>query len=182
MRVVERFLSLLLALAVVVGSVLLALEVGWTVAGEAPLLIDWRSAYASGGHNAWDSTPARLIAVVAVAVGLLLLLAELKPRRAARLTMTSTDPTINAAITRRSVRATLLDGARHIDGISGATATVGKRKVTVKAVSRLGSTDTVEGLTGELEDTLRSRLDALQLARSPRLQASVTPRRGARSN
>lgn len=181
MRVIERFLSLLLALALVVGSVLLALEVGWAVAGKAPLLIKWKSAYTSGGANAWDSTPARIIAVIAIVVGVLLLLAELKPRRAPRLRLTSTDSSIDAAITRRSLRATLLSGAKQVDGVSSAKVKISKRKATVSAVSRLGSADTAKELTGELESALRGRLDALQLAKTPKLRARVAPRRGARS-
>lgn len=181
MRVVERFLSLLLALAIVVGAVLLALEVGWAALGKPPLLIAWRTAYSSGGRNAWDSTPARVLAVVLLVVGLLLLIAELKPRRAPRLEMTSIDPYTDTAITRRSLRATLLNGARQVDGVSDAKAKVSKRKVNVIAVSRLGSADTAKGLTGELEAAVRGRLDALQLAAAPTLRARVAPRRGARS-
>jgi len=180
-RVIERFLSLLLALAVVAGAVLLALEVGWAVAGQQPLLVPWRGAYTSGTTNSWDSAPARILAVALIAVGLLLLLAELKPRRASRLPMVSSDPTIDAAITRRSLRASLLNAAKQVDGVSGATAKVSTRTATVKAVSRLGSAETASGLTGELEATLRARLDALQLAKTPRLRARVSPRRGARS-
>lgn len=181
MRVIERFLSLLLALALVVGSVLLALEVGWAVAGRAPLLVKWKSAYTSGGSNAWDTAPARILAVIAIIVGVLVLLAELKPRRAPRLKMTSTDPNIDAAITRRSLRATLLSGAKSVDGVSDAKVKVNKRKATVKAVSRLGSAGTARELTSELETALRGRLDALQLAKTPKLRARVAPRRGARS-
>ncbi len=181
MRVIERLLSLLLALAIVAGAVLLALEVGWAVAGKPPLLVQWRSAYTSGTTNSWDSTPARIIAIALLVVGLLLLLAELKPRRASRLSMISTDPAIDAAITRRSLRSSLLNGAKQVAGVSGAKAKVSKRKATVTAVSRLGSVDTARELTGEVESSLQARLDALQLAKSPRLRARVSPRRGARA-
>lgn len=181
MRVVERFLSLLLALAVLAGSVLLALEVAWAVAGQPPLLVPWPTAYDAGTSNAWDSTPLRATAAALLVVGLLLLLAMLKPRRAPRLKLTGSDPAVDAAITRRSLRSTLLDGARQVDGISGAKAKVSKRKATVQATSRLGSADTAKALTGELETALRSRLEALQLAKTPRLRVRVAPRRGARS-
>ena len=182
MRILERFLSLLLGLAVVVGAVLLALEVGWAVTGKAPLLVQWRSAYLSGTTDSWDSTPARIVAITLTAVGLLLLLVELKPRRASRLQLVSGDPTIDAAITRRSLRASLRNGATQVDGVSGATARVSGRTATVKAVSRLGSADTARSLTGELDAALQSRLDALALAKTPRLRTRVSPRRGARSD
>ena len=181
MRVVERFLSLLLALAVLAGSVLLALEVGGAVAGRPPVLVQWRSAYTGGNENAWDAAPVRLLAIALVVAGLLLLLVTAKPRRPSRLRMTGSDPTIDAAMTRRSLRSTLLDGAKQVAGVSSAKVRVSKRKATVDATSRLGSTDAARGLTGELEGVLRGRLDALQLAKPPRLRARVAPRRGARN-
>ncbi len=181
MRVLERFLSLLLALAVVVGAVVLALEVGWAVAGQPPLLVQWHPAYTAGTVNAWDTTAARVTAIAVLAGGLLLLLVTLKPRRAPRLPLTETEPGVNAAITRRSLRATLLAAAGQVDGISSAKAKVSKRKATVRASSRLGSDDTAQALTGQLQTALSTRLDGLQLARPPRLRTRVSPRTSTRS-
>lgn len=181
MRAIERILSLLLALAIVVGAVLLALEVGWAVAGKPPLLVQWTTAYTAGTTNTWDTTAARVTAIAVLAVGLLLLLVALKPRRAPRLPLTETEPGVDAAITRRSLRATLLSAAQQVDGISSAKAKVRKRKATVRASSRLGSDDTATALTGQLETALRARLDALQLARPPKLRARVSARTGTRS-
>lgn len=181
MRVVERLLSLLLALAVAVGSVVLALEVAWSVAGRRPLLVDWRPAYTAGRQDSWGSAPVRAVAIGLLVLGLLLLFAELKPRPTPRLRLTSTDAGVDAAITRRSLRSTLLNVAGQVDGISSARAKVGRRHVRVQAVSRLGSAETAKGLTGELEGALRHRLDALQLARPPRLRVRVVPRRGTES-
>lgn len=182
MRILERFLSLVFALAVIAGSVVLALEVGWAVAGREPLLVQWRSAYDLGNDNQWDTAVARTVAAGLVLLGLVLLFIALKPRRAPRLKLTAGSPGVDAAITRRSLRNTLLTTATRVDGISGAKANVSKRKATVTATSRLGSADTARGLTGELESALRARLDGLQLARTPRLRARVSPRPGARSS
>lgn len=181
MRVIERFLALILALALPVGAVLLALEVGWAVTGHRPLFVPWHGAYTSGQRKAWDTAPARIIAVVSLLVGLLLLLAELKPRRPSRLAMTPGPAGVDAAITRASLRTTLRWAAAGVDGISGATAKVTKRRAKVSAVSRLGSPDTAQRLTGELDRALRGRLDALKLAKPPKLRARVAPRRGAGS-
>lgn len=181
MRAFERLLSLLLAVAVVVGSLLLAVEVVWAALGKSPLLIQWQSTYDRGGTDAWDSAPVRTAAVVLLVVGLLLLLAELKPRRTPRLQLTGTDPSFDAAVTRRSLRSALLNAAKQVDGISGAKARVSGRRARVTATSRLGSVETAQSLTSELEAALRERLDSLQLARTPRLRARVTPRRHSRS-
>lgn len=181
MRVVERILSLLLAVAVILGSVVLALEVLWAAFGQDPLLVPWQSSYARGNAQAWDTPPVRIAAVVLVVIGLLLLLAELTPRRTPRLQMIGSDPTIDAAITRRSLRSALLNAARQVDGVSSARVTVSRRKASVTATSRLGSADTAQGLTAELETALRERLDSLQLAKTPRLRTRVNPRRQARS-
>ena len=181
MRVLERLLSLLLALAIAAGAVLLALEVGWAAAGKDPRLVPWDSAYTSGTTNAWDSTPARIVVIALIAVGLLLLAAELKPRRVSRLRMVGDDPSIDAAITRRSLQASLITGARQVDGVSGARAKVTRRRVTVRAVSKLGTAETARSLAAELDDALRSRMDAMHLAKTPRLRTRVSPRRGARN-
>ena len=180
MRILERFLSLVVALALVAGSVLLALEVGYAAAGKPPLLVPWPRLYELG-DNQWDTALVRLVAAGVLLVGLLLLLIALKPRRAPRLRIASSQPGVDAAITRRSLRTTLLNAATRVDGISGAKAKVSKRKVTVTATSRLGTPDTARSLTGQLEAALRARLDSLQLAKTPRLRARVSPRRGARS-
>lgn len=182
MRVLERLLALLLAAAVAVGSLVLAAEVLWAALGKQPLLVPWRSTYARGNADAWDSASVRLVAVGVLVAGLLLLVAELTPRRAPRLRMTGSDPTVDAAVSRRSLRSALLAAAKQVDGISGAKAKVSKRAAKVTATSRLGSAETARGLTGELEAALRERLDGLQLARTPRLRARVTPKRQARSS
>lgn len=182
MRVVERVLSLLFALALIVGAVLFAVEVGWAVAGQRPLLVQWRSAYTNGRSHAWDTAPIRIAAVVLLVVGLLLLIAELKPRRPARLAMTSNTAGVDTAITRRGLRAALIRTAKQVDGISGASATVTRRKARVTATSRLGDAATAKTLTGELSSRLTSQLQALQLARTPKLRATVNPRRTARSS
>ncbi len=124
----------------------------------------------------------RLVAVGVLAAGLLLLVAEHKPRRTPRLQMTGSDPTVDAAVSRRSLRSALLGFAKQVDGISGAKAKVTKRKAKVTATSRPGSAGGAQGLTAELEAALRERLDSLKLARTPKLRARVTPRRRARSS
>ncbi len=180
MRALERVLSLLLALAVAVGSVLLALEVAWAVAGKDPLLLQWHGLLQSGRSDAWDTAPVRTTAVVVVVVGLLLLLIALTPRRAPRLPLTPADGKVDAALTRRSLRTVLLAAAGRVDGISGARATVTRRKASVTATSRLGSAETAKDLTAELQQTLQTTLDDLQLATTPRLRARVLTRTGSR--
>lgn len=181
MRALERVLSVLLALALVVGSVLLALEVAWAVAGKPPLLVTWKGALSSGQTDAWDTAPVRTTAVVLVVLGLLLLLVALKPRRPSRLPLSSGDQHVDAALTRRSLRTLLQSAAGRVDGISGARAKVSRRRATVTASSRLGSADTAADLTSQLQQTLQERLDALQLRTTPRLRARVLTRTGRSS-
>lgn len=178
MRIVERVLSLLLALALVVGSVLLALEVAWAVARKAPLLVQWHGLLRSGRADAWDTAPVRTTAVVVAVVGLLLLLVALKPRRAPRLPLATADDHVDAALTRRSLRSVLVGAASRVDGLSGARATVSRRRASVTATSRLGSPETAKDLTDQLQQRLQETLDDLQLTRTPRLKARVLTRTG----
>ncbi len=85
MRTLNRVLTLLISVAVIVAAAVLAVEVVVAVFGLHPLLLDWRTAYRAGRTDAWDSTIVRVIAAAVALVGLLLLAAQLKPRRLRRL-------------------------------------------------------------------------------------------------
>lgn len=180
MRVIERLLSLLLALALIVGAVVLAVEVGYALLDKPPALVPWRGLYERGTTSAWDTAPVRLVAAAVLLLGLLLLVGELKPRRPSRLAMRRQTEGVDTAVTRRGLRSTLVRAALEVDGISAATAKVGRRRARVSATSRLGDKAAAAALSSAVAGRAQARLDALQLARPPKLRTHVAPRRSAR--
>lgn len=179
MRLIERLLSLLLAAAVVIGAVLLALEVGAAAVGADPVLVRWRGLYDTGWQDTWSSTSVRVVAAVALAVGLVLLVLTLKPRRVRRLRLATDVPGVDAGISRSALRAACVRAAREVDGVTGASASVGRRRTTVRATSRLGDEEVARGLQAQVEQSVRARLDGLRLRRSPALRVRVAARQGS---
>lgn len=181
MRVIERFLALLVAIAVVGGAVLLALEVIWAGLSRPPLVVKWHGLYDAAGRDAWPSAPVRIIAIIAIAIGLVLLVIELKPRRAKRLRLTDLTEGVDAALTRKALRNAMVRSAKEVDGIRSVNAKVSRRKASVHAVSRLGEDEGAGQLQGELTGHLEERLEQLQLRRPPRVRASVSARSGGKA-
>lgn len=182
MRVIERLLSLLLAVALVVGAVVLAVEVGYALFDQPPALVPWRGLYARGTTSAWDTAAVRLVAAAVLLLGLLLLLGELKPRRPSRLALTRQTEGVDTAVTRRGLRSTLVRAAKEVDGISTASAKVGRRRARISATSRLGDKAAARGLSSAVAGRVQGRLDGLDLARPPKLRTRVAPRRTSRSS
>ncbi len=90
-------LTVLVSVAVIVAASVLAVEVVVAVFGLHPLLLDWWGAYRAGCGHAWDSTIVRVIAAAGALVGLLLLAAQLKPRRVRGIEVSSQDASTDTA-------------------------------------------------------------------------------------
>ncbi len=177
MRTLNRVLTLLFAVALAAVGVLLAVETAVAVFGSNPVLLDWRSAYRAGRSDTWDSTLVRVIAAAVTAVGLLLLLLELKPRRVRRLRVDSADAHTDAALTRAGLRSALQKAAESVDGITGASVKVGRRRAKVTAQSRGGQAELAQGLDTEVRTAVTERLAALQLRHPPRPRTTVQTRK-----
>lgn len=176
MRTVNRLLTVLVSLALVAFGVVLAVEVVVALVGADPLLVNWRGAYRAGRRDSWDSAAVRLLASALTATGLLLLLAQLKPRRISRLPVSTDDRYTDAALTRAAVRSALRRAAEEVDGISAATVKVGRRRATVVARTRASEPGLGQLLAAEVRRATGDRLTALQLHRRLRLRTRVRTR------
>jgi len=166
MRTLNRVLTLLVSVAVIVAAAVLAVEVLVAVFGLHPLLLDWRAAYRAG----------RTAAAVAL-VGLLLLAAQLKPRRVRRLKVSSQDANTDAALTRAGVRSALRRAATDVDGINSAKVKLGRRAAKVTASSRASQAGLTQDLNTEVRTAVADRLASLQLRHAPRARTSVQTRK-----
>ncbi len=177
MRTLNRVLTLLVSVAVIVAAAVLAVEVVVAVFGLHPLLLDWRAAYRAGRTDAWDSTIVRVIAAAVALVGLLLLAAQLKPRRVRRLKVSSQDANTDAALTRAGVRSALRRAALDVDGINSAKVKLGRRTAKVTASSRASQAGLAQDLNTEVRTAVAERLASLQLRHAPRARTSVQTRK-----
>ncbi|WP_433605400.1 DUF6286 domain-containing protein [Dactylosporangium sp. CA-139114] len=174
MRLVNRLLALIVSLALVAGAVVIVVDVVAVLTGHRPIAVDWLAVYRWGSHMTWASGEVRLICVLLAVVGLALLGMELKPRRPARLRTDSDNPATDAAYTRRCVRQTVRDAVTDVDGVDDADVTIRRRHLRVHAKSIAREAVPAASLRDSVTQAARSRLDALQLHRPPKVTVRIS--------
>lgn len=176
MRLVNRPLALILAVALAGASIIVIIEVIAVAVHASPVVVHWTTWYQWAGKTRWDALVVKAWSVILIVAGVLLLAAELKPRRVTRVTLRSGDKATDAALTRRGVAGTLRAAATGIDGITSAAITVRRRRARVTATSAARGRAAAAALKQPLTQALRGRLEDLDLRRPPRLKVRVTSR------
>lgn len=175
MRMLNRVLAVLFAFALIALGILVPVEVIRAALSKRPWLLPWESLTADLTRNSWQAGPIRAVLIGAALVALLLLTAQLKPRRPGALPLTPSADGVEASTTRRSLQKTLERAASEVDGVSTATARVGRRTAKITARSFLREAG---GLRELLTEHVTSRLDSLSLAHPPRLDVRVQQEEG----
>jgi len=172
MKLTNRFLAVLVALALLILSVLVVVEIVWVLAlgGSQQVLLPYPAVADYLAGLTWNSRPARIILIVLVIVGALLLLAELRRSKPGLLTLASSEEPVTVGVERRTLQKAAASAATEVDGINSAKARVARRRVSVSAVSGVRDTS---GLQEALTHRMQSWLDELSLARPPRLSVRV---------
>jgi hypothetical protein len=175
MRLLNRPLALILAVALAGASVLLIVEVIAHALHVGPAIVPWHVWYRWAHRTRWDALVIKVWSVVLIVIGALVLAAELRPPRVTRLRLQSGDAT-DAAVTRSGLAGTLRGAATGVDGITGAAVTIrrGRARVTARSAARgRAAADTLrEPVTGAVRD----RLDSMDLRHPPRLTVRVITR------
>ena len=168
MRIVNRVLAAVLALGLLVGGLIVAVEI--VVAGfdRRPWVLPHDDWYRSARLRTWDSAPPRWIFIGLIVAGLVLLVLQLARRRPTVLTLTP--GAVPADVGRRSLEKSLVREATSVDGIAAAKAKVKKDKAQVVASSNRRQTDDLEPAVSRALDR---RMAAIGLARPPALRVKV---------
>ncbi len=179
MRLVNRVLAALLSLALLIVSVVLIAEIIAYVANRRTVVVSWHPAYDWAKHHTWTSGSIRVICGILIFVGLVLLLAELKPARVSRL---AADPAeagadaIDTAYTRRGLAAAIRSAVTAVDGVRSTAVKVKRRKVRIAATASAQDREAARSLRDPIADAARQRLAALKLRRPPSVSVRVSPR------
>jgi hypothetical protein len=170
-RVVNRVIAAVLALALLVGGLLVAVEI--VVAGfdRRPWVLPHDRWYASARLRTWDSPPPRWIFIALLVAGLALLLAQLVRRRPGALALGP--GAVPADLHRRSLERALVREAARVDGVAAARARVREDRADVIATSNRRQTGDIGP---RVTQTLDRRLHALGLARPPAVRVKVEGR------
>ncbi len=175
MAVFDRLAAVLLGLFLFVLGILVPAEIvhSAVLTRSGELILPWQTLTRFFTGHDWSTSPVLALSTVTALLGLLLLLVELKRRRPGLLTLTTDDVNLTAGTTRRSVQRALAARAADVDGISGASAKVGRGRASVTATT--GQRDPGD-LQARLTDQLTGWLDDLGLVKSPRLRVRLTSR------
>jgi Ni/Fe-hydrogenase subunit HybB-like protein len=176
MRIANRPLALILAVALLAGIVVVIAEVIGFAFHHNPLLVHWTTWYYWARKTRWDATVIRVWSAILIVIGVGILAVELKPPRATRLPVRSGHDATDAAVTRRGLAAMMRAAATGIDGISSATVKVRRRRASVTATSAARGRPAAEALEEPVSQALRNGLDSLGLHHPPRLRVHVVPR------
>jgi hypothetical protein len=173
MRVFDRIVAVVLALAFVVVGVLVVVDVVAAAFGDsgakAPIPYERPDRWLHG--HTWSATPVVIGLIVLAAIGLILLITELRPRTPGLLTLHSEVDGVTVGAPRRSLSRAMSRVASGVDGISNATTALGTRSAKVLATTHLRDTT---GLSDQVCDAVTEWLTGLGLERPPRVKVSLT--------
>lgn len=171
MRIANRVVAAVLALGLLAGGLLVAVEI--VVAGfdRRPWVLPHDRWYNSARTRLWEDAPPRWIFIGLVVAGLLLLFLQFARRRPTTLPMTPGG--VPADLGRRSLERSLAREATRVDGVSAAKAKVDGERVDVVASSNRRQ---VDDLQPQVTQALDRRMGALGLARPPSVRVKVQGR------
>lgn len=171
MALFDRLAAVLLGVILLAVGVLVPIEVVHTLLGtKGHLLVPYESIARFGTRQAWSDTPVLAICAAIAAVGLLIVLFEVRRRRPALLTVQPLTDGVSSGMSRRSLRHAVTGQAQEVDGVTSAQARVRRRKVAVTAGTALREPGDLEQ---RLTTHLTSWLDGLGLVRPLHLRVHV---------
>ena len=172
MRVVNRVLAAVLALTVLAGGVLVAVEIVVAAFGRDPWVVPHDRWYRSVLENSWDDDATRWVCIGLVVAGLVLLALQLMSRRPLALPLAA-PPAAGGApadVGRRSMERSLVRAAGAVDGVSRAKVRVSADRAEVVASTNRRQADE---LRPRLAQAVEGRVRALGLARTPQVKIKV---------
>lgn len=176
MRFVNRMLGAIVAIAIAAIGVLIVVEVASASFNGSAVVVHWRLMLRWARRTTWDLSVVQSTCVVLAAVGLVLLVIELKPRRPKRFRVNSDET--DAAFTRRGVKAAVRSAVEDVDGISKSSISVHRRRIKVRATTPGMAPYTASGLDAPVRSAAEMRLQSLDLASPPKLSTHVVTRSG----
>lgn len=172
MRILDRALSAALALALLAGGLVTAVELVLAGFDRSPWLIPYDRWLATARTTPWSDAGVRLFCAGLVVAGLSLLVVEGLRRRPDAFALAAQGSGVAAELDRRKLERWLVEQVEQVEGVVHAGAKVGARAAMVE-VSSVGR-DTAPVAVGVKEHAGRC-LDQLGLDRPPRLRVKVRP-------
>jgi hypothetical protein len=175
-RIVNRLLAFVAALALAVAGAITVIEViGERAFSSGPVIIDWRALLRWGRHNTWQAMSVELACGATALIGLILVLLQVRRRRPSRIALQAAEHTA-VALTRGGMATTVRSAVLDVEGISRAKVKVKHRRIAVKARSAAATGSEAKAFTEPVRDAVSEQLDPLALQRPQRIKVRVTTR------
>ncbi|MFF9014329.1 DUF6286 domain-containing protein [Streptomyces sp. NPDC014870] len=175
---VRRVPAALVALVLLAGTGLLLYDVAAVRADRTAMA--WRKELADDlATRPLDNTWVLAGAALAVALGLWLLILAATPGLRSVLPMRRDHTDVRAGLDREAAALTLRDRAMEVSGVQSVRVRMGRKKVTLRAVSHFRELDAVRA---DLESVLATGIDDLGLSRppAPTVRVARPPKKGGR--
>jgi len=178
MKLANRLLSVIVALALLVLGVLVVIEVVWAfgLGGSGEVLLPYPAAADYLAQQTWGSRPVRAVSVALVLLGLLLVVLEIRRRRPGLLALASSGGPVRCGADRGSVEKAAAAAATDVEGIRSAQARISRRRISIAA--NAGVRDD-RGLQEALTERMVTWVDGLGLADAPVVRVTVSPGRSS---
>lgn len=178
MKLANRLLSVIVALALLVLGVLVVIEVIWAfgLGGSGEVLLPYPAARDYLAQQTWDSRPVRAASIALVLLGLVLVVLEIRRRRPGLLAMASSGGPVRCGADRRSVEKAAAAAATDVEGIRSARARISRRRISIAADA--GVRDD-RGLQEALTERMVTWVDGLGLADAPVVSVTVSSGRSS---
>jgi hypothetical protein len=180
MRIVNRLLAFVVALALAAACVIIIVEVIAARSHSAPLILHWHTILDWARRNTWKATSVELACAITAAAGLLLLLPQIFRRRNSRV-LIDAGPAVDAALTRKGVTVTIRGAVAEVEGIASSRVKVRKRRLKVKALTTALEGEETVDLQPKVTETVADELDGLRLRHPLRLKVLVNGRSKGRA-
>lgn len=174
-RWLTRAISALLALALLLGSLLIIVEIILAATGQKPWLVQYTKWTVWMRERDWKDGAVIAILIGLLVVGLLLLFLGARRGKPATLSLRGRTPGVTVTASRKSVERSLAAAVSRTPGIIGAKASIGRRRARIEARA---STRSESGQQQEAEAAATARLDSLGLTRNlrPRVRIQLADR------
>ncbi len=136
MRVVNRALAVILALAIIAVCVIVIAEVIAHALNHQHVIVDWPAWQRWAERTHWNRAVIKVWSIILIVIGILLLAPQLKRRRVTRLPLETDDPALDPAVTRGGVAAAVSAAAQDVDGVQSTRTAVTRRRVRITARTR----------------------------------------------
>lgn len=177
LRVADRVVAGILALVLVVGGVLVAIEIGLQAAGrDDPWVLPWDSWYEEGTETAWSDPAVRAVCVGLVVVAILLLALQVARRRPSAVPIRRRHDAVDVDLDRRGLENRLEARLARVDGVGAVKVRARRRRVRVRAEGVSRETAPIER---RLDEAATKELADLDLERPPSVDVRVRSRSAA---